>query len=531
MNHSQVSSSLGRISITTSQFIRSLVYCVVTVMLGTSALGQESKGKTRDQWVVDSNREWKAATSDMQGVELKNGMASPTGQKARITSVLKTYQTKRSAQSIRLEQSPIWQNWNPIGNLGPVNLGDAPVMLSLGNDNYWMFGRYGNGRRRGDKTKATPFQSKPATLAGFDVPLRTTRIPNQFDAPGGLQKRLGGYHAWQSKDMVNWVHHGPITEKFSAWMTTAEFADGKAYFYYDFPNDQDPHVYVDDDLFDGKPGVNKGMAYDDPSHGSDCGIIRDLDGKFHLILEDWTPINAQRNAWDSPLAAHAVSPDGIRDFKLLPPPVDMRTKPTGKKGTYRHPHWVKENPERFKTNIAEYEIHEPAQNAYGDWAAICIGGQYYLFCDYDPADSKKMSVGWFTSKSIDEPFQWCGNIGQGHPDPDIMFAEGKFYLATQQQMDFVSPGPWVEQVEVRVGVDTNKDGQVNQWSKWTKVTEKYDYIKGFSKQVAKTPAELDLTGLPAGYGFKFEIKIQDATTNQSKPILDSIQLTFQKADQ
>ena len=31
-------------------------------------------------------------------------------------------------------------------------------------------------------------------------------------------------------------------------MTTAEFADGKAYFYYDFPNDQDPHLYIDEDI-------------------------------------------------------------------------------------------------------------------------------------------------------------------------------------------------------------------------------------------------------------------------------------------
>ena len=195
--------------------------------------------------------------------------------------------------------------------------------------------------------------------------------------------------------MLNWVHHGPITKSFAKWMTTAEYADGKAYFYYDFPNDQDPHVYVDSDLFDGMPGENKGMAYDDPSHGSDCAIIRGLDGRFHLIVEDWSPINAQRHAWDSPLAAHAVSPDGMQDFKLMPPPVDERTTPTGRTATYKHPHWVKECPERFKTNIAEYQVHEPEQNAYGDWAAICIGGQYYLFCDYDPADTRQMSVGWF----------------------------------------------------------------------------------------------------------------------------------------
>ena len=206
--------------------------------------------------------------------------------------------------------------------------------------------------------------------------------------------------------------------------------------------------------------------------------------------------------------------------------MDERTKPTGKIGTYRHPHWVKEHPERFKTNVAEYEIHEPEQNAYGDWAAISIGGQYYLFCDYDPADRKSMSVGWFTSKSINEPFKWCGNIGQGHPDPDIMFAEGKFFLATQQRMDFVSPGPWVEYVEVRVGVDTDNDGTIDKWTDWQAAKESYDYVKGFAKQVAKTPAQLDLSELPSGYGFQFEIKLTDTTANQSKPVLDKVTVNF-----
>ncbi len=483
-----------------------------------------------EDWVIESQEQWEQNTKESQGIEISDAFVRPTDRSGKLTSILKRYPSKRSPKSIVIEQSPEWLNWQPSENLGPVNLGDAPVMLSLGPDNYWMFGRYGGGRKRGDKSPRPEFKPEPATLEGFDIPLQTTRFKNQFDAPGGLKPRRGGYHAWQSKDMVNWVHHGPITEKFSAWMTTAEFADGKAYFYYDFPNDQDPHVYVDDDMFDGLPGDNKGMAYDDPTHGSDCAIIRDLDGKFHLIVEDWSPINAQRNAWDSPLAAHAVSSDGIQDFKTLAPPVDERTQPTGKIGTYKHPHWVKEHPERFKTNIAKYEIHEPEQNAYGDWAAISIGGQYYLFCDFDPAATKNMSVGWFTSKSLDEPFKWCGNVGKGHPDPDIMFAEGKFYLATQQKLDFTSPGPWVESVEVRVGVDTNNDGMINQWSDWKEVKETYDYVKGFSKQVARTPATLDLAELPDGFGFQFEIKLKDTTENKSKPVLDKVTLALEASE-
>jgi hypothetical protein len=30
-----------------------------------------------------------------------------------------------------------------------------------------------------------------------------------------------------------------------------------------------------------------GMAFNDPTDGSDCVVIRDLKGNFHLIAEDW----------------------------------------------------------------------------------------------------------------------------------------------------------------------------------------------------------------------------------------------------
>ena len=137
-----------------------------------------------------------------------------------------------------------------------------------------------------------------------------------------------------------------------------------------------------------------------------------------------------------------------------------------------------------------------------------------------------MSVGWFTSASIDKPFTWCDHIGTGHPDPDIAFAEGKFYLATQQKTDFVSPGPWVESVEVRVGVDTDGNGEVDDWTDWKEVKETYDYIEGFSKQIARTPAAVDLSELPKGFGFQVEIRLEDSTENKSKPILESIDLKF-----
>ena len=495
-----------------------------------------------DKWKIDTQAEWKANTDSATGLDIKDGMAEPTGKTATFKSVLKRFDAPQQASSIFIGQSPVWDNWEPTEEVGPTNLGDAPVMLQVGPKNYWMFGRYNGQKQRKN------FVAEDATLEGFDIPLKTTPFVNQFDAPGGLKKGQGGYHAWQSKDMKNWVHFGSITPTKAKWMTTAEHVDGKFFFYYDFPNDQDPHLYIDDDLTDGVPGKSMGIAFKDPSDGSDCAIIRDLSGKFHLILEDWSPINAGTHAWDSPLAMHAVSDDGISNFKMLDPPVDMRTKPTGEFKEYFHPHWHLEDPDNFPSKVftaeeleknpkaknnkraaAKYEVHEPEQDAFGDWASISVGGQYYLFSDYDPAGKhgkNSMSVARFTASSIDGPFAFCGNVGKGHPDPDVMFAEGQFYLATQTPNDYVSPGPWVETVEARVGVDVDNDGSVDQWTDWQAVKEKYDYIKGFSKQVAKTPAELDLSSLPKGYGFQFEIKATDTTENKSKPILDNVTISF-----
>jgi len=370
------------------------------------------------------------------------------------------------------------------------------------------------------------FDSLRVSLEGFEgTDLRTTPFPNQFDVPGGLQPGLGGYHAWQSRYLVHWVHHGPVTESYSRWVTSAEYVDDRLYLYYDYPNDQDPHLYIDENLYDGKPGTDMGIALRDPSHGSDSGVIRDLEGRFHLIFEDWSPINASQRSWDSPLAGHAVSPDGIGGWEILDPAVDHRTTPTDKSATYKHPHWL-QHPD-WDTNIAEYQVHMPKQNAYGDWALISVGGQYYLFGDYDLADGHKMSVGWFTSPTLAEEFTWCGHVGEGHPDPDIGFAEGRFYLITQQAIDWSSSGPWVGRVEARVGVDRDGDGKVNSWTEWNEVKESYDYMHGFARQIHKAPTSLDLSELPAGVGFRFECRLTDISENASKGVVERILMRFE----
>lgn len=493
---------------------------VIALALATLAMIGCATDHAGEIWLIDTAEQWQQAHQSSEHLNFDNGMATPTAEASTFRSVMHRFDSVQQPQSIVFRQSPTWLNWQPIGNLGPTNLGDAPVLLAKGPDDYWAFGQY-NARA----WNIAQFTAEPAELEGFDIPLMTTPWPNQYDAPGGLQPRLGGYHAWQSRDMVNWVHHGPVTERFSKWVTTAEYAHGKTYIYYDYPNDQDPHVYVDDDLADGKPGKNIGMAFGDPSDGSDCAMIRDLQGNFHVIYEDWTPINARKHSWDSPLAGHAVIPNGVGNFEIMPPAVDHRTEPTGETATYEHPHW-KQHPD-WDSNTATYQVHKPEQNAFGDWAAISVGGQYYLFSDFHPVNDK-IRLAWFTSDSIDKPFLFCGELGLGHPDPDIIFANGQFYLFTQMKTDYVSSGPWVESVEVRVGVDTTNDGKADTWTDWQTVREHYNHIAGFAKQISRTPAAIDLTDLPASFGVCFEFRTTDPTDNHAMPIIDSVQVIMAK---
>lgn len=56
--------------------------------------------------------------------------------------------------------------------------------------------------------------------------------------------------------------------------------------------------------------------------------------------------------------------------------------------------------------------------------------------------------------------------------------------------------------------------------------EQYEYVPGFSKQVAKTAARLDLSGLLEGYGFQFEVRLADIMENDFKLILDTVYLNF-----
>ncbi len=78
-----------------------------------------------------------------------------------------------------------------------------------------------------------------------------------------------------------------------------------------------------------------------------------------------------------------------------------------------------------------------------------------------------------------------------------------------------------------MGVDTTNDGQADTWSDWQELKEQYKHIEGFAKQIERIPASMDLGQLPAGYGFCFELRLQDTTDNPSKPMLASMEMQFQ----
>jgi len=67
--------------------------------------------------------------------------------------------------------------------------------------------------------------------------------------------------------------------------------------------------------------------------------IRTQDGSFHLIYEDWSPINAKQHSWDSPPAGHADSQNGIDGFepKAIRGSPSVRRWATARSSAYTSP--------------------------------------------------------------------------------------------------------------------------------------------------------------------------------------------------
>ena len=141
---------------------------------------------------------------------------------------------------------------------------------------------------------------------------------------------------------------------------------------------------------------------------------------------------------------------------------------------------------------------------------------------------KAISTACVTSDSIYKEFDMVGAMDSGHPDNTVGFAEGQFYLISQNGDDYISPGPWVDGVEARAGVDTDGDGTIDQWTAWQTVVELYNHKSDYIRVVDVTPAQLDLSALPEGYGFQYEFRVDDTVVAGVSPIMDRVEMDFEK---
>ena len=166
--------------------------------------------------VIDGEQEWLAATGAGSQFLVNGGTAAPVANGAVFESQVQQFTTRQRFRSLTIEQTPEWGagQWQEAGNLGPQNNDpDAPVVLALGDGDYWYFNR----------------------------------------APGSGRE----YHGWHSTDLVTWNSVGnvlgtdgvnPGGQPEYEWTTSAEYIpddDGEGgtfYLYYDAPNDLNPHL-------------------------------------------------------------------------------------------------------------------------------------------------------------------------------------------------------------------------------------------------------------------------------------------------
>lgn len=501
-------------------------------------------------WIVDSADQWaQAIDNDISAFGVADGFATSLIDDSLFQSRVQAFTTKQMFHQLVIHQSKEWpaEQWQgpsvvdpsiyDDNDVGPSNSStgdrDAPVFLSPQDGDYWVFDRGGDNR----------------------------------------------YHGYYSTDMINWVDKGRIgndpEENGFRWVTTAEYHDGKIFIYTDRPNDHDPSAVTIDYVAgsgvvldtSGNPtdssgdiiAINDfGVVLEKPevtvngttyslAAGSDNTVFRDpADGQFHMIHEDWSHHNAERYRWDSNIAGHAVSPDGINDFIFgeaarpifLPGNYITREQATDS-SSYTQ---LSGNVETVELNGIEYFVgNHPERlhlfrltdqlHAWGDYSMIKVGEIYYLFVD-DDSPSEGIGLGYWYGDSLNEEFTYGGRIVDGiHPDPGAGFAEGNFLMMIQGNdndaifgNDLLSSGPWAEGIEAQAGVDTDGDGLIDAWSDWQAVSEEYSRIEGYAKAFGVEEAVLDMSTLPAGYGVAF--RLRSASANVS---FDDIEISSEPA--
>jgi hypothetical protein len=186
-----------------------VVMTICVLSYGTVVSGQLTQAasdgplppQARSGWTIDSQQDWVAAALNSAEFEVVNGTAIPTNHNAIFTSRIQRFTEKQHFTKVTFKQTPHWgaRKWSDAGNLAPIPDGDAAVFLSPAAGDYWYFNALKGG---------------------------------------------GTYHAWHSTDMKEWRPYGNVIGK--DWVTSAEYADGKFFIYYDEPNDEDPHLIVYD---------------------------------------------------------------------------------------------------------------------------------------------------------------------------------------------------------------------------------------------------------------------------------------------
>ena len=119
-----------------------------------------------------------ASSMALNGLAIENNTLSPTGKEGTYHSKLQRFKKKRTAQAITLTASTRWDNWQPTEKkVCPPTLGDAPIFLAKGPNDYWILGRHRAPRKAGFESKHRP------TWRASILSCRPRRIPSSSMLP------------------------------------------------------------------------------------------------------------------------------------------------------------------------------------------------------------------------------------------------------------------------------------------------------------------------------------------------------------